>query len=161
MLIAAIVIVVIAIWAEALLLSGASSSSPTFSSFKSAFQSSSNVIVYSIFNNSTSYVSTYGCASVLLQKLEESPAIHKNVSDISFYIVNSTNCTGIQSGLATSSPVVVNESARECLALSAKYPSIFLNYSADGNGTTISGHELHFYGNQQFLSNCGIAFYFS
>ena len=97
-IVAAIVIVVIAIWAEAILLSN--SSAPTFQSFKNSFESSSNVIVYSVYNNSTSYVSTYGCASVLLQRLEESPAIRKNVSNISFYIVNQTRCTGIPSCLA-------------------------------------------------------------
>ncbi|MDE1856685.1 MAG: hypothetical protein KGH98_01220 [Candidatus Micrarchaeota archaeon] len=158
-IVAAIVIIVVAIWAEAILISGGSGQ--TFQSFKGAFVSSPNVIVYSVFNNSTSFVATDSCASVLLQKLEESAAIRKNVSTISFYIVNSTRCTGIPTGLGTPHETLTNSTAQSCIALSDKYPSIFLNYSANGNGTVVSGHNLYFYGNQDFLARCGIAFYFS
>ncbi|MCL5105953.1 MAG: hypothetical protein M1331_00960 [Candidatus Marsarchaeota archaeon] len=124
-----------------------------FSTFQSNFDASSNVSIV-VDYNSSAFQYEIGCATNIIYNLVSSRI--KNSASITFFVINSTNCTYLQNGLGKIAKNYSYASPAACIDIAQKHPAIFINSSAVNN-TVIKPNALYISGNDDFLKQCGIA----
>jgi hypothetical protein len=128
----------------------------SMSSFKTNFFAAKHVGIYVAYPNSTLFAGSEACATKIIEVIAENKTNHMAPSNISFYVLNSTACTYVNS-LVNTSGKAVNASASFCVNQSKTNPSIFINYSAT-NGTIVTPTKLVFQGDFTYLYQCPIAY---
>ncbi len=147
-LIGLIAVVVVAIAAAAVIIPGIN---PSFSTFKSNFQSAPRIAITVKYTNATAYNSETSCFTDIVEVVSR----YKSPSAIDFYTIDGNNCTYSPTGLGHQiNPVTTN--ASECLSKAYSEPGIFLNYS-QANRTLITASHLYIYGNGAYYNECPIA----
>ena len=124
-----------------------------FTTFQSNFDTSSNVSIV-VNYNSSAFQYEIDCATNIIYNLVS--AHIKNSADITFFVINSTNCTYLQNGLGKIVKNYSYASPTTCMSIAQKHPAIFINYSTT-NSTVIKPNALYMSGNDGFLKQCGIA----
>ncbi len=150
------VIIVVAI--AGALVYGLNRSSQTQTSitvFENNFNAAPKVAILVTAFNATTLASSTGCATALIEELTATHgSAHKNASDISFYVINSTKCLyAPQLGLGQT---YLNSTPAGCVNMSRSVPSIFINYSKT-NSTVITPEALYVSGTGALLTQCGVA----
>ena len=133
-----------------------SGSSSGFSGFVSKFHSAPRVAIAVTAYNSTEFSYTIACGTSVIERIVGSKQYHRNETTIDFFVINGTSCIVPNAALGSATGAV-NESISTCMSRINSEPSIYINYSASRNITSIKGTSLYTAGDATFLSECGIA----
>ncbi|MEM0149915.1 MAG: hypothetical protein QXW10_03410, partial [Candidatus Micrarchaeaceae archaeon] len=128
----------------------------SFKAFADNFNKASSVSIYVNYTNSTDFAPELSCSTALIEELISSTTVHKNASQINFYVLYNDSCIYRQGALGTLISNYTNATRSECVGYGSGKPSIFINYS-NSNSTIITPNRLYFTGDAKFLSECGIA----
>ncbi len=153
------IIIVVAIIGAAIfagLISGQSGSS--FDTFKANFNAAPRVAILVTAYNGTVLSGTVGCATAIILQIASSAQNHRNTSTIDFDIINQSSCIETR-GLSGTvpKPNYTTTSVQNCLNITQKEPTIYINYSANQNSTIIKPRYLYIAGTSTFLRECGVA----
>jgi hypothetical protein len=146
------VVAVILVIAAAIIAIMYMSQPPSFSSFRSAFNSASKIAIFAVYNGTNLGMggsSAVSCATAVIEEL------HRTPSTINFFVVNQTSCTFAASGLGANNTTITTGIGR-CVNMSKGMPTLYINYSRM-NETVVGHGTLYISGNLLFLRECGIA----
>jgi hypothetical protein len=127
-----------------------------FSGFVGKFHSAPRVAIAVTAYNSIAFSYTIACGTSVIERIVGSKQYHRNETTIDFFVINSTSCIVPNAALGSATGAV-NESIATCMSRINSEPSIYINYSASRNVTSIKGTSLYTAGDATFLSECGIA----
>jgi hypothetical protein len=127
---------------------------PSFASFRSAFNSASQVAIFAMYNGTDLGMggsSSVSCATAVIEEL------HRKPGTINFFVVNQTSCTFATTGLGSNATnATTTTGIGRCVNMSEGMPTLYINYSRV-NETVVGRSTLYISGNLLFLRECGIA----
>ncbi len=124
----------------------------TIQSFARALNASNTVRIFVSDPNSTIYINTTYCATSFIYQLEKERNIHKPPSSIDFFVVSPNQSCTYSIGLQNASNYTTG-TASKCDSISAKSPTIWVNYSSS-NSTKVYGNSLYISGDNRYLFEC-------
>lgn len=152
--VALFIVIIFAIVAGGLVYGLSRQTGTSITTFENNFNAAPTVAIVVYANNNSELGPPISCATNLIEELTSSHGTaHRAASSIVQYYMNSSVCSYSQIGVSENGTTTTTA---RCLAMSAEYPRIIINYSTTNN-TSITPDVLYVSGDTRFLSECGIA----